>query len=100
MDAGPFIAALEYASRREARVMGKPSAEFFSLALEDLGLKPEEVAMVGDDVEVDIEGAQKMGLNTALVQTGKYRRELFQRSRITPDILLKSIAELPEWLDG
>ena len=52
MDAGPFIAALEYASGREARLVGKPSSEFFSLALEDLGLKPEEVAMVGDDVEV------------------------------------------------
>jgi HAD superfamily hydrolase (TIGR01458 family) len=76
LDAGPFIAALEYASGREARVVGKPSAEFFSLALEDLGLKPEEVAMVGDDVEVDIGGAQKVGLKTVLVETGKYRGSL------------------------
>jgi HAD superfamily hydrolase (TIGR01458 family) len=99
MDAGPFIAALEYASGREARVVGKPSAEYFSLALEGLGLKPEEVVMVGDDVEMDIGGAQKAGLKTVLVQTGKFRKELFQRSLITPDALLNSIAELSEWID-
>jgi HAD superfamily hydrolase (TIGR01458 family) len=99
MDAGPFIAALEYASGKEARIMGKPSAEFFSRAVEDLGLKPEEVAMAGDDVEVDVGGAQKVGLKTVLVQTGKYRSELFQRRGITPDALLKSIAELPGWVD-
>jgi HAD superfamily hydrolase (TIGR01458 family) len=99
MDAGPFIAALEYASGREAKVVGKPSAEFFSLALEGLGLWPEEVAMVGDDVEMDIGGAQKAGLKTILVQTGKYRKDLFQRSLITPDALLNSIVELSEWLD-
>lgn len=100
MDAGPFIAALEYASGREAKVVGKPSKEFFSLALEGLGLKPEEVAMVGDDFEMDIGGAQRAGLKTILVQTGKFRRELFQQSLIIPDALLNSIAELPEWLDG
>jgi ribonucleotide monophosphatase NagD (HAD superfamily) len=47
-----------------------------------------------------IRGAQKVGLTTVLVQTGKFRRELFQRSLIAPDALLKSIAQLPEWLDG
>jgi hypothetical protein len=33
-DAGPFVAALEYASGREATVLGKPSRTFFTLAVE------------------------------------------------------------------
>src|SRR6185437_15326439 len=30
-DAGPFVAALEYASKRKAVLLGKPSAEFYQL---------------------------------------------------------------------
>jgi phospholysine phosphohistidine inorganic pyrophosphate phosphatase len=38
LDAGPFVAALEYASGREAVVVGKPSAAFFHLAAASLGV--------------------------------------------------------------
>ena len=38
LDAGPFVAALEYGSGMEAEVMGKPSAAFFELALGELGV--------------------------------------------------------------
>ena len=37
LDAGPFVAAIEYASGKEAFVVGKPSAGFFDSVLEDLG---------------------------------------------------------------
>ena len=33
LDAGPFVSALEYATGREAEVVGKPSDSFFELAL-------------------------------------------------------------------
>ena len=36
LDAGPLVAALEYASGREATVLGKPSRTFFTLAVEGL----------------------------------------------------------------
>ena len=42
--------------------MGKPERDFFRLALEDMGLEPHEVAMVGDDAEADVAGAQAAGL--------------------------------------
>ena len=38
LDAGPFVAALEYASGKRASVVGKPERDFFRLALDDLGL--------------------------------------------------------------
>ena len=49
LDAGPFVAALEYASEKRAVVVGKPEESFFRIALEDMGLEASEVAMVGDD---------------------------------------------------
>lgn len=73
LDAGPFVAALEYASGREATVFGKPAAMFFKLAVESLRCAPEEVAMIGDDVEADVGGAMAAGLMGVLVRTGKYR---------------------------
>jgi phospholysine phosphohistidine inorganic pyrophosphate phosphatase len=94
LDAGPFVAALEYASGRSATVVGKPEAGFFRLALEDLGLGPHEVAMVGDDAEADVVGAQAAGLKGILVRTGKYRPETEGR----PDLVLESFAALPEAL--
>jgi HAD superfamily hydrolase (TIGR01458 family) len=62
LDFGPFVAALEYASAVQGHVVGKPSATFFNLALESLGLPATEVLMVGDDTEAYIGGAKAAGL--------------------------------------
>src|SRR3712207_5356153 len=94
LDAGPFVAALEYASGQSATVVGKPEKGFFRLALEDLGLEAHEVAMVGDDAEADVAGAQAAGLHGILVKTGKYHPE----AEGEPDLLLDSVASLPEAL--
>ncbi|MBG0792880.1 HAD hydrolase-like protein [Methylocystis sp. H62] len=71
LDAGPFIAGLEYACGREATVLGKPSSAFFELADKGLGINAEDVAMIGDDAEADVGGAMAAGLMGVLVQTGK-----------------------------
>jgi len=68
LDAGPFVAALEYASGKSAIGVGKPERAFFELALENLGLPSREVAMVGDDPELDVGGAQAAGLRAILVE--------------------------------
>lgn len=73
LDAGPFVAALEFASRCKANVFGKPTRAFFEAAVSGLGLPAREVAMIGDDVEADVGGAMDAGLSGILVRTGKYR---------------------------
>ena len=74
LDAGAFVAALEYASRRDAVVLGKPSPEFFGMGVASCGCRPEEVVMIGDDAEADIAGALSAGIGAALlVRTGKYQ---------------------------
>jgi HAD superfamily hydrolase (TIGR01458 family) len=73
LDAGPFVAGLEYASRRFATVLGKPAATFFLLACEAMQCAAHDVVMIGDDAEADVGGAMSAGLMGVLVQTGKYR---------------------------
>ena len=98
MDIGGFIDALEYASGVQAMIIGKPSAEFFQIALDDLKLKSSEVAMIGDDIDVDVGGSQRIGLTGILVKTGKYRQSYTDASKVTPDLLIDSIADLPNLL--
>jgi len=94
LDAGPFVAALEYATGRQARLVGKPSQGFFRTALDGMGVPPEQVAMVGDDIENDVRGAQDAGLTGILVQTGKYRKDLVERTGIQPDLIVRNLGEL------
>jgi HAD superfamily hydrolase (TIGR01458 family) len=98
MDIGAFVAGLEYVAGCEAMVIGKPSQEFFKLAIQSLGLPTPNVAMIGDDIEADVGGAQAAGLTGILVRTGKYRADTVARSTVRPDADLDSIADLPGWL--
>lgn len=92
LDAGPFVALLEYAADKEAILIGKPAALFFEMALKDLNLSAQEVIMIGDDLESDIIGARNIGAGTCLVKTGKFRREDLQKSAVKPHIIMPSIA--------
>lgn len=98
LDAGPFIAALEYASGQEAIVVGKPSKAFFEAAASSLGLEPGSIVVVGDDLESDIAGAIATGLHGIAVRTGKYRPGEETRTREMADAVIDSIADLPGWL--
>lgn len=96
LDVGPFVKGLEYATGREAVVMGKPAAPFFDTALEQLQASAENTVMVGDDTRGDIDGAQKAGINGILVRTGKFRPDDLEQG-ITPFAMLDSVAALPAW---
>ncbi len=93
MDAGGFIAGLEFAADVESKIIGKPSKDFFHLAVGSMGLDPEEVMMVGDDIISDIKGAKDAGLKTALVKTGKFQASDLERG-IIPDFCVDDVTEL------
>jgi phospholysine phosphohistidine inorganic pyrophosphate phosphatase len=95
LDAGPFVAGLEFAAGKSAMVAGKPSPAFYTAALQSLGLQAStSTAMIGDDLWSDVEGAQQAGLQGWLVRTGKYRESALLESGIQPDRVLDSIAAL------
>jgi HAD superfamily hydrolase (TIGR01458 family) len=98
MDIGAFIHGLEYASSTQAMIIGKPSADFFNIALADMQLEAAQVLMIGDDIDSDIGGAQQAGIKAALVRTGKYRAAYAEASSIKPDLVLDSVADLPKIL--
>ncbi|HEY9276881.1 MAG TPA: TIGR01458 family HAD-type hydrolase [Methylotenera sp.] len=98
MDIGGFIDGLEYASGTKAMIIGKPSKDFFQIALDHMGLQANQAVMIGDDIDADIGGAQQAGLKGVLVRTGKYRKSYAEQSAVTPDLIINSVAELPDAL--
>ena len=100
LDSGAFVAGLEFASGLEATVLGKPSPEYFAAALEEIDADPELAWMVGDDVEGDVRGAQRHGMRTVLVRTGKFRPDEVEELGVVPDGIVSSVAQLPDWLEA
>jgi HAD superfamily hydrolase (TIGR01458 family) len=96
LDGGAYVAGLEEATGRPAVVCGKPAREYFESALEQLGVGAERVAMVGDDLENDVHGAQAAGLTGVLVRTGKFRQGDLEGAVTAPDVVIDSIAGVPE----
>jgi HAD superfamily hydrolase (TIGR01458 family) len=98
LDVGPFVAALEFATGAEAYVVGKPAQGFFAEVLSDLGATAAATAMIGDDIESDIGGALRAGLDAILVRTGKYREQQVLESGVEPTVVVDSIAGVPSLL--
>jgi HAD superfamily hydrolase (TIGR01458 family) len=96
LDAGAFVRALEYAAGRTAIVLGKPDPAFYGTAVEGLDLPADQVVMIGDDISIDVEGAQRAGLAGVLVRTGKFAPSDLEGD-VVPEAVLTSIADLPRW---
>jgi len=110
LDAGAFMVGLEWATKRRARIVGKPAPAFFGSAIRRLAaeaaargeprLRRSEIAMIGDDVLGDIGGGRRVGLRTVWVRTGKHGdAELAAaasraRGAYRPDGVAPSIAEV------
>jgi HAD superfamily hydrolase (TIGR01458 family) len=98
LDAGAFVAGLEYAAGVEAEVVGKASRAYFEAALAELDAAASGAVMVGDDVEADVGGAKAAGLRGVLVRTGKFREETLAAAEPQPDGVVDSIAGVPAFL--
>jgi len=94
LDTGAFVKLFEFASDKEARVLGKPNRDFFKVILDELNLIPDQVAIIGDDITTDIFGAKQLGAISILVKTGKYDDNIAKNSGIVPDLILDSFADL------
>jgi HAD superfamily hydrolase (TIGR01458 family) len=79
LDVGPFVAAIEFATGRDAYVVGKPARGFFEQVLGDLGVDAQETAMVGDDIKSDIGRALRAGLGAILGSAAEQRRNVSDR---------------------
>jgi HAD superfamily hydrolase (TIGR01549 family) len=75
--------------------IGKPDSKIFHLACEQLGVAPEEALYVGDDLQLDVQGAQRAGLRA--VWMNRFAREL--PADIKPDLTCTSLHDLIAWLE-
>ncbi len=69
---GALVAPVEKACGIKAITIGKPEPLLYQMALADLGVAANDCVMVGDRPDTDILGAQRLGLQTALVRTGRF----------------------------
>ncbi len=97
--AGSLLAALVASTDVQPQVIGKPEPTIFEKAMQALGGKIETTAMIGDRLETDIEGAQRLGMGTILVLTGVTSRADLARSAIQPDLVLESVSALADALE-
>jgi HAD superfamily hydrolase (TIGR01458 family) len=99
LDAGPFVSALEYASRKKPIILGKPSAAFFEAALASMSCEPGYAVMVGDDAEMDVAGAIAAGIGHGLlVRTGKYLPGVEHTVEPGPHATLDDIGQAADWI--
>ena len=99
LDTGGWVRLLEYATGSSARVLGKPSPEFFTAPLDALGRGAQSALVVGDDLAADIGGGRAVGAATVLVRSGK--GDCPQPGvEVEPDAVIDSVAGLPGLLRG
>jgi ribonucleotide monophosphatase NagD (HAD superfamily) len=83
--------------------VGKPAPAGFLAAAARLGVDPDEMYMVGDDLNNDVLPAQVVGMTGVLVRTGKFRRDTLERwaadeFAMQPNHVIDSVADLPALL--
>ena len=100
IDTGMYLIGMEETSGRNATAVGKPAPAGFLTAAARLGVEPEDVYMVGDDLNNDVLAAQVVGMTGVLVRTGKFRQDTLDRwatdeFAMQPNHVLDSVADLP-----
>jgi HAD superfamily hydrolase (TIGR01458 family) len=99
LNVGSWIGMLEKASGVQAVYIGKPGSFAFESVLASMRLPAEEVAVIGDRIQTDIVGAQRLGMFTVLVRSGEFReQDLALGAR--PDATIAQIGELLGVLPG
>jgi 4-nitrophenyl phosphatase len=92
--AGAIVAAIEAATDIQPTIIGKPSPEIYRIAMQRMSSEPDTTLVVGDRLETDIAGAQKIGCQTALVLSGVSTREQAARWQPAPDYLAPDLSSV------
>jgi 4-nitrophenyl phosphatase len=96
--AGSIVAALAAASGPQPVVIGKPETPMLEIAMERMGVRPEETVMVGDRLDTDILAGERAGMETVLVLTGVSTRDDLAIAEALPDIVVSDLPSLVEAL--
>jgi NagD protein len=85
--AGALVAPFVTATGKQPIIIGKPEPLLYEIALQALQMPANECLMIGDRPDTDILGAQQLGIQTALVRTGRF----------APNEKLPNNMQAPNW---
>ena len=74
----------------------KPDSAIFHAACQELGVAPEDAVYVGDDILLDVQGAQRAGLRAVWMNRTGSTKHL--EHAVVPDAIVASFDELLDWL--
>ena len=94
-DTGAYMELFEATTGvRPEHVCGKPNAGMILHKVDEIGLRPEQCAMIGDRLYTDMEMAQRAGVQGILVLSGEATIEDLQAAPQTPSLVVGSVDEL------
>jgi 4-nitrophenyl phosphatase len=93
-EAGVLLAAVAAGAGVSPTIIGKPERPLLDLAMARMGSTPDTTAILGDRLDTDILGGQRLGLTTILVTTGAHDAVAVQAMGITPDLVAAGLGEL------
>ena len=97
-DCGSVSDMLFNVSGKRPLFIGKPSALMAQLAMEKVGVKPEETAVIGDRIYTDVKSGLNAGALAVLVMSGETTYEILEASEDKPHLVLKDVSEITEAL--
>ena len=97
--AGALVAPFIVATGKQPITIGKPKPLLYEIALQTLQTEANNCLMIGDRPDTDIIGAQQLGIQTALVRTGRFRPdEKLPDQMPKPDWDVENLAQLTKHL--
>ena len=97
-DCGSMCALITASTGKEPRYFGKPWYETVEMIAGITGVKPEEMAFVGDRLYTDVATGVKNGAKGFLVLTGESDMQTVAESDVKPTCIFDSLKEMIEYL--
>ena len=94
-DTGAYMDLFEATTGvRPEHVCGKPNAGMILHKVQELGLRPDQCAMIGDRLYTDMEMAERAGVHGVLVLSGEATIENLEKAPQRPSVVVGSVDEL------
>lgn len=97
-DCGALSAAFTAATGVYPKVIGKPNKELLDGLLNKVGVKPDELCIMGDRLMTDIRFGKDFGILSILVLTGEAKKEDLENTPFMPDLVLEKNIDLINYL--
>lgn len=93
-DCGSVCQMIYNATGKRPVVIGKPSALMPELAMEKMGVYPNQTCVIGDRIYTDVKSGLNAGVTAILVMSGETTQEILDQSPDKPHLVLRDAGEL------